>query len=339
MKKNKKIFILIISIIIAIALIAGSYGIYTYLLNQVPERITVEQRSSRFYSLNKSYIVSEYPYINDGVFETVSGLESYYLNNRHDAAAIDVKLQVTKDNKVVVYSDSLNKFSNSHVLYDNTKDISDLTLSELKKVNLAYNYSDENGQMFYKNVDENNIDYVNILTLDEFVNWFNSQRADLPLFAISIYDENSVNDIEAIIAEVDRVFTEINYYNFFFFSTDNQKTANLIDKKYPQMLRSATKKEAKNLFVSCLLNKDTDVSFEIVYTSADCGMFGKFDSEKFITYANNMNVSLILRDVKTESLEKLASLGVDGFTTSDCESYNRILKETYLKQREKASAK
>ncbi|MBQ3151686.1 MAG: hypothetical protein IJB86_10630 [Clostridia bacterium] len=338
MKKNKKALIAVICCVVVIAIVGGLFGAYFSSLNNVPERVEVEERSSSFYSKSRAYAVSSAPYCIDGVFETLLGLESYYNTNRHNASVIDVKLQQTRDGQFVVFSDELSTYSNASILYEGTNKICDLTLEELRKVNLAYNYADENGQYFYKPyTSDEELSLVNILTVEEFVTWFNDQRADLPLFAFSFYNPDEIADKTEGVYEVNRVFTEIGFPEFFFFCPDSEDTAKYIDENYPEMLRSATEKEAKKLFVNCLSDKPAEASFEIVYTVADNGFFGKFSSEKFIAYAKNSGIALILKDIDTDSVKALATLGVDGFVSSDLEKVNTILKEEYRER--KAAAK
>ncbi len=327
--KNKKIIIPIICAVIAVALVAGSFGIYSSLLNNVPERTTVETRSSRFFSHSRSYALAVSPYDTDCVFETYEGLQSYYLKHRHNAEGIEITLHLTKDNKLVVFSGDLKDYSNAHILYGEDASISTLTLEELRKVNLAYNFADSNGQMFYKTYnDEEHINLVNIISFDEMVNWFNSQRADMPLFAIKL-DESISDSSKEVIDEIYNCFNAIDCNDSYFICADSKNVADYIDSTYPEMLRSATKKEAKALFRSCLMNKDADVSFEVVYQNCDEGIFGKFSSEKFINYVNNENIALILKGASTEEISALISYKVDGIATSDPATVKSLIKEDH----------
>ncbi len=331
--KNKKIVIPVICAVIIIALLAGSFGIYFSLLNNVPERAAVETRSSRFFSHSRSYALTVSPYDTDCVFETYEGLQNYYLKHRHNAEGVEIVLHLTKDNKLVVFSGDLSDYSNSHILYGKDATISSLTLEELRKVNLAYNFADSNGQMFYKTYnDDENINLVNILTFEEMINWFNSQRADMPLFAIKL-DESIKNNANAVIDEIYNCFNSIDCNGNYFVSSDNKAIADYIDSAYPEMLRSATESEAKKLFVNCLLNKDVDVSYEIVYQSCNEGVFGNFSSEKFINYVNNANIALILKDADESEVSTLISYKVDGIATSDPETVKTLIKEDFSSSR------
>ena len=80
-------------------------------------------------------------------------------------------------------------------------------------------------------------------------------------------------------------------------------------------------------------NKDVSVPYEIVYTNSNEGIFGKFASEKFVSFANNSNLALIFKDAEADDVSNLASLGVDGFVTSDIESFYTIIKDEYSQRK------
>lgn len=338
MKKTKKILIAVLALVLVAACVCG-IG-YSVLNNRVPEAKEGVESRSRF-SVKRMYVCGTSPNADEAAYETdtLTGIDFYWRRINHNiGSCIEAVLQVTKDGEVVVLSGDLPGKSNSAQLYGEDAAVGNLTLEQLQKINLLYNVEDEQGFLSYRTTSERVTIYVSVLSLGEYLNSFNESNKSVALHLLRFKDESAVPDLHKAIDKINEAAQSSGLFRNVALCLENDDAAAYADEKYPDLQRAATPKECSALNRASLFGREaSDVPYVLVYTDA----FGKYASERFIRFAQNGGIAVVLVDTKApdakpdaQRILSLEAYGADGYVTRCPEAVIQILSDARQAEKE-----
>ncbi|MBQ7543239.1 MAG: hypothetical protein IJT44_13210 [Clostridia bacterium] len=322
--KTKSKIILIICIVLAVAAVAIGvlYGIYAR------KTTTPELQEEKLYinPINYStvYVVGQPPYTDKTVFDTKIGIEYYWLLNHTGGNGMEILLQCSKDGHLVVMSEPLPALSNAQDLYGKDVKVSDLTLDELKKINMAYNFRDKDGVQIYVNYTDSMLDNVSVLTLDELLDYFKApNRITVKLF-LRFLDESQIPDIQKAVTDLYEAIESRSMQENVIFCPQSSKTAAAADAACPDLPRAATNDEAKALYRD---SKSASTNDALPYTTIYEKTDAQFASESFIHYARNLGLAVVLTDVPASDVLQLRQYGVTAVGTNEIREAIQLIND------------
>lgn len=332
MKTYKKILIAVGALVLVAAVAAGI--LYAVSMHKVPE---LERKKMHEIPVNYSqvYIVGQPPYTDKWIFDTPIGMEYYWIENHNGGNGIEFVLQQTKDGELVVLSEALPAKSNAADLYGKDVKVADLTLAELRKVNLAYDYVDEDGIQVYAGLDEDSLEDVSVLTFDEMLDRFDAANRVTIRMYLRFFDESQIKDPEAVLKKIYDSVSARPLAERVVFLPQSKAIAAAADKACPDLQRAATTDEAKALFRACLCGKTPgDLPYCVIYEKANA----HFGSEKFIHYVRNLGLAIVVTDVKAEDVARYRSYRVTAIASDDAPTFIQLLKDAKTAERESKKA-
>lgn len=237
-------------------------------------------------------------------------------NNSYRAEALEINIHMTRDKKPVVLSaDTLDEISDSKALY-NEKNLKpeEKTYEQLKRYNLGYYYKDANGAYPYR---ATNADFgsVRIMSLVEVLSYLeinakNAWKTDF-LYIFRIRSEKTAEEAVGALYEA---IISYNIINRSLIVADNNRTASVIDGKYPNLKRTATQSEAAEFYLDCVFN----VNLAQRKPSYKALLFNQYEfvvnlgKKSIIDYAHKYGIAVIYKTInKTENIKLLSNRGAD----------------------------
>ena len=332
MKTYKKILIAVGALVLAAAIATGVlYAVFSY---KTPK---LERKKMHELAVNYSqvYIVGQPPYTDNWVFDTPLGMQGYWIENHTGGNGIEFVLQQTKDGELIVLSEALPAMSNAEDLYGKDVKVADLTLEEMRKINLAYDFTDEDGIQSFAGLSEDELEDVSVVTLDELIRSFDApNRVTLRMF-LRFFNESDVTDAEAALKKIYDSLSTHTLAERTVFLPQSAAFADAADKACPDLQRAATTAEAKALFRSCMLDKDpADVPYCVIYEKANA----QFGSEKFIHYVRNLGMAVVLTGVDVDDVAKYRGYGVTAIASPDASAFIQALNDAKKAERESKKA-
>lgn len=320
MKASKRILIAVAAVILAAAILVG-IG-YIVLSKSVPA-LNEDVKGLSDFSTHSAYTVSKAPYIQNGVFETRIGIDEFWAQNRN-SYGVELVLQCTADEELVVLSEPLPGLSNAESVLGKDFSVSSNTLDQLQRVNLLYNFTDADGKTPYKAYGKSQLGQVTILSLDEMLDYACSPVHYTSMLFIRFLDESAVPNLNAMLDKLLQSLERRGYTTSAVFRPQSDSAAEYIDKNCPGLLRTATESEMRRLYRSCLLNK-TPENLPYVVITADKST--RYSSEKFIHYARNLGLAVVLDRVTKDEILTYRSRGVTALLTSEAGDYAQVLTD------------
>ena len=312
----KKFLIVFFSVILLIALI--------YLLLMIHARWRSNPQSIKKYATDNPFITDSSLIVGhrmgggDAPEESLLALEMC-LGGEYVPDVLEMDLHITKDQRLVLLHDAtLDRTTDSFLVFGK-KGLrpEDLTLSELKRLNIGVSFVDKDGNMPYKDIHGDLVpDSLRILTLEEFLDYSDMRGEfkyiieikngdDLGKKALDIlYDTLKSRDL------LDRVI----------FGTFNSEITEYASATYPDLIRSASIKEAAEFYFAALLGRKNyvpPVSVLQVFYGEKYFKYGiNLATSRVINYAHSHNMAIQYWTVnKEEDMEYLFSIGADGVMT------------------------
>ena len=335
MTKTKKILIAVGAVVLVAAVVVGILAaVFSFSRRDVPELIRENLHETPI-NYSQVYVVGQPPYTDDWVFDTLIGMQSYWIENHTGGNGIEFVLQQTKDGELIVLSEALPALSNADDLYGKDVKVSDLTLEELRKVNLAYDYVDKDGFQIYAGLSEDMLDDVSVVTFDELLDIFGAANRSTIRMFLRFFDESQVADMDAALQTIYAGLTAHSLAEKAVFLPQSDETAAAADKGCPELQRAATTAEAKELLKACSSgNTPDDLPYVVIYEKAK----GQIASEKFIHYVRNLGLAIVLTDADADDAARYRSYGVTALATSDAPTFIQILKDAKTAERESKKA-
>lgn len=328
MKKIYKILIAVGAVVVAAAVILGVlYAVF--MLEKTPEA------EIQFDDYKSVYVIGQPPYTDRWVFDTQIGMSSYWNEYHSGGNGIEVVLQQSKDGELIMLSEALPAMSNADDLFGSDVKVGDLTLEELRKINLAYDFTDKDGFRSYVNLTEQQLTRVTVVTLDEMLEFFGSPGRITVKLYLRFYDESQISDINAALQKIWEGVTAHSLESNAVFLPQSDAAASAADASCPDLARAATNAEAKALYRDSKSGKPQEsLPYTVIYEKAD----KQFANKDFIRYARLQNLSVVLADVAEEDILSFRNYGVSAFASSDAEPIIQILQDAIRAERESKKA-
>ena len=335
MKTSKKILIAVGAVVLIAAVVIGIViAVNAGKKTPVPELELQKLHESPLY-YSQVYVVGQPPYSDDFVFDTPLGMDTYWIANHTGGNGIEFVLQQTKDGELIVLSEAFPALSNAEDLYGKGVKANDLTLEELRKINLAYNYVDEDGIQSFVGISDEELKDVSVVTLEEMLKRFDTANRITARLYLRFFDESQVNDIDAALQKIYAGLQTYSLTEKVVFLPQSKASAEAADKACPEMLRAATTAEAKELVRNSTSGTvPEDLPYSVIYEKAT----GKFADVKFIRFVRTMGLEIVLTDVDADDVLRFRDHGVTAIASSDAPTFIQILKDAKKAERESRKA-
>ena len=330
MNKSKKILIAVCAAVLAAAVIFGVlYAVF--LRKSFPDVQTDEP-----INVNSVYVVSQPPYTDRWIFDSQMGMTYYWGEYHSRGNGIEVVLQQSKDGELIMLSEALPAKSNADDLYGSEKQVGDLTLEELRQINLWYDLTNEEGFQEYVDLTGEKLTRAGVVTLDEMLEFFGAPgRVSVKLY-LRFFDETKITDLSAALKTIYDGMTANHLEDNVVFCPQSDKAAAAADEACPDLARAATTAEAKALYNEGKHGKaPDDLPYSVIYEKVD----DAFGSEEFIRYVrSSVGLDIVLSGVSEDDVLRYRNCGVTALATSDAKPFIQILKDAMLADRESKKA-
>lgn len=267
----------------------------------------------------------------DAPEESLMALE-VCLNGEGVPDILELDLHLTKDNKLVLlHDDTLDRTTDSLFVFGKEGlRPEDLTLSELKKLNIGVSFVDKNGEQPYKDIHGDDVpENLRILTLDEVLD-YSLSRGD---FKYIIEIKNGGEDGKAALDILYKTLKERELLQRVIFGTFKKEISEYASSTYPDLIRSASVKEAAEFYIAALLGKKNyqpPVKVLQVFYGGKYFKYGvNLATSRVINYAHSHNMAIQYWTVNNEKdIEYLLSVGADGIITDYVEKAYLIKNKT-----------
>lgn len=253
----------------------------------------------------------------DAPEETMAALERC-LSSANPPEIIEIDLRLTKDGELVLFHDeTLDRTTDSPVVFGEGCRVEELTLSLLKSLNMGENFQDKDGNVPYKGLrGEEVAQNLRILTLEEFLD--KAEEEGTFSYVMEIKDKGergkrALDSLHAILEERDLLSRTI-------LGTFNKEITLYMDSCYPDMIRSASVKECLSFYLSALFGrKNYSPSFSVlqVFYGRPYFKYGiNLATAKVINYAHEHDLAIQYWTVNDErDMDYLFSVGADAVIT------------------------
>lgn len=223
-------------------------------------------------------------------------------------------LRITKDHQLVLFHDAgLDRTTDAEAVFGAAGLlVRDLTLAELRQLNMGAKFTDSLGNMPYAQL-ETVPDDLRILTLAEALDYLTA-AGDFR-YSIEVKDDGepgkrAVDLLYAELAQRDLLGCTI-------FSSFKTAVSSYADATYPDLIRSNTDAEAVAFYLAALTGDEDYIPpcsvFQLPFTDKYLNLGINFATARVINYAHSRNIALQYWTVNApERMEYLASVGVDG---------------------------
>lgn len=241
---------------------------------------------------------------------------------------LEMDLHITKDDRLVLlHDDTLDRTTDSFFVFGK-KDLrpEELTLDELKKLNIGVSFVDKEGNYPYKDLHGESVpDSLRILTLEEFLD-YSKEMGD---FRYIIEIKNGGDEGKRALDILYSTLKERNLLDRVIFGTFKNEITEYASSTYPDLIRSASVKEVLNFYIAALCGKknyEPPVSVLQVFYGKKYFKFGvNLATSKVINYAHSHNMAIQYWTVNDEEdIEYLLSVGADGIMTDYVEKAMEI---------------
>lgn len=312
----KNFFTVLIAIVLAVAVIYSFLMIHARWRSN-PAKINTYDTDNPFI-VNGSLIVGHRMGGGDAPEESLMALEMC-LSGNDVPDVLEMDLHITKDGRLVLlHDDTLDRTTDSRFVFGKEGlKTEDLTLEELKKLNIGVSFVDKDGAYPYKDLHGENVpDTLRILTLEEFLDYSLSRGDFRYIIEIKNGGEEGKRALDILYATI----KERNLLDRVIFGTFKNEITEYASSTYPDLIRSASIKEALEFYIAALCGKknyEPPVSVLQVFYGKQYFKFGvNLATSRVINYAHSHNMAIQYWTVnEEEDIEYLLSVGADGIMT------------------------
>ena len=323
MSKRNPIKKLILTIVLVLVFVA----VFNLLIMPLTGKYN-RVESVKSYTGDNSYIRFDKP---DGLYlsahraggdlepeETMAAFKLCMSNTTYKVDVLEFDLHLTKDGELVLlHDDTVNRTSNATEVFGSKKvKAKDKTLAELKQLNFGYNFKDANGNYKYRNVSDDQLVDVRILTLDEVLTYLTTNFTGLH-YIIEIKDGGKTGEIA-----MDKLYEKMVQYDIVdktIVGTFKGHVTKYIDKQYPQLTRSASISEVLNFYFAFLYGvKSSKFKFRVLQIPMGASFIYNFHSEAFISFAHSYGIAVQYWTINDpDKVKTLKENGVDCIMTDN----------------------
>lgn len=312
----KNFFTVLIAIVLAVAVIY-SFLIFHARWRSNPAKINTYDTDNPFI-VNGSLIVGHRMGGGDAPEESLMALEMC-LSGNDVPDVLEMDLHITKDGRLVLlHDDTLDRTTDGLYIYGKEGlRPEELTLDELKKLNIGVSFVDKEGNYPYKDLHGESVpDSLRILTLEEFLDYSKEMGDFRYIIEIKNGEEKGKKALDILYS----VLKERNLLDRVIFGTFKNEITEYASSTYPDLIRSASIKEALEFYIAALCGKknyEPPVSVLQVFYGKQYFKFGvNLATSRVINYAHSHNMAIQYWTVnEEEDIEYLLSVGADGIMT------------------------
>ena len=244
---------------------------------------------------------------------------------------LELDLHFTKDKRLVLlHDDTLDRTTDSFYVFGKEGlRPEELTLEELKKLNIGVSFVDKDGNTPYKDLHGDEVPYnLRILTLEEFLD-YTQNRGD---FKYIIEIKNGGEAGKKALDILYNTLIERDILDRVIFGTFNGEISEYASENYPDLIRSASIKEVVEFYLAALLGRkgyEPPVKVLQVFYGKKYFKFGvNLATSRVINYAHSHNMAIQYWTINDEDeISYLLSIGADGIMTDYVEKAFEIKKE------------
>ncbi len=247
--------------------------------------------------------------------ETLAAFKGCAENDDFEVDYFEFDLHMTADDILVLsHDDTLDRVSDAVTVYGSEGvRVRDKTLSELKKLNMAAKFVNDDGDMPYAELHGDDVpDDLRILSLDEVLDYLTA--AGDYKYIIEIKDGDDVG-----LAAADQLYETIKERGLLdsvIIGSFKDEVAEYITANYPDTHRSASPSEVVQFYFSAVAGKeDFTCSYDVLqlpFNDAKESYCVNMGIVKVINYAHAHNLAIQYWTVNDEEdMEYLASIGAD----------------------------
>ncbi len=249
--------------------------------------------------------------------ETMSAFKHCLVSEKVDILEFD--LHLSKDNELVLLHDhALDRTSDSVLKYGKNVKVKDLTIDQLKTLNMGYNFV-KDGKYPYR-TEGADLSEVRILTIDEILTFTENYTFTNPSkklnYIIEIKDGGSRG--EKSMDALYKAMVKHNIVERTVVGTFQQNVTDYIDKNYVSVHRSAGIMDTLNLYYSFLYNTKPNNKFDVMQIPMGNATMFNLGSAAFIDYAHKHNIALQYWTINDEAdMRMLLANGADAIITDN----------------------
>ena len=329
MKKRKKILLIIL--LLLVALIAA-----VFIILKIAGNHRSNPKDIKTYATTNSFITGKIEQIAHRCGAGIAPEESLLaiqtcLNNPNISVDIyEFDLRLTKDEQLVLFHNSTvdETTDATAVLGQSGLLVHDLTLAELKQLNVGANFTVADGNKPYATLSDIPNE-LRILTLAEALDYF--ATVGINRFSIEAKDAGEIG-----MKAVDLLYAELSSRNLLettIFSSFKTDVSAYAAETYPDLIRSNTDAQAIEFFLAAITgNKNYEPPcsvFQLPFNDKYLNMGINFATAQIINFAHSHNIAIHYWVVDDpDRISYLASLGVDGIMSD----YPDVLTKTMKNQ-------
>lgn len=253
--------------------------------------------------------------------ESMMAFKGAWLSGKVDVLEFD--LHMTKDGYIVLNHDhTLDRTTDSLLkFHDEDIEISDLTLAELKTLNMGYHFKDANGNYPYRYASESNVpDDLRFATLDEVLQYLYSVDTTKRLeYIIEVKDDGDEGKLI-----MDGLYDAMVRYDILdrtIVGTFHADISKYIDEKYLAMgvTRSASVLEVLNFYYAFMWGVPINVKYDVLQIPMGLtGVYFSFSTQAFVDYAHSYGIAVQYWTINdADDAAHLVSIGADAVMTDD----------------------
>ena len=244
---------------------------------------------------------------------------------------LELDLHFTKDKRLVLlHDDTLDRTTDSFYVFGKEGlRPEELTLEELKKLNIGVSFVDKDGNTPYKDLHGDDVpDNLRILTLEEFLD-YTQNRGD---FKYIIEIKNGGEEGKEALDILYNTLIKRDILDRVIFGTFNGEISEYASENYPDLIRSASIKEVVEFYIATLLGRkgyEPPVKVLQVFYGKKYFKFGvNLATSRVINYAHSHNMAIQYWTINDEDeIRYLLSIGADWIMTDYVEKAFEIKKE------------
>lgn len=248
----------------------------------------------------------------------------YVINSTKKADIIELDVRKSKDGVLMVWGEEK---VNSILLTESEEPVylRDLTVEELKKLNLGKSFVNAKNEKPYASYTGTNIKSygLEMLTFQEFVERYYSSRSDA-YYLVDLQETGNAG-CEAADKVIEILKSDEDYANFktrVFFQTADLDVKNHIDEKYPEHLVSASGDYIKPLLDVSKLGYQFIYNANYEFVSVNMTESSLFNynlaKKNFLSKMEARNIAVIYNNVNTEEeIRTLYEIGAHVISTGD----------------------
>ena len=250
---------------------------------------------------------------------TMMAFQNCVENSNFSIDIFEFDLHITKDEELILlHDDTLDRTSNSAEIFgrENVKP-SEMTYEELRQLNMGENFVSDSGDTPYKGLTGENLpDNLRIVRLQDIFEYLAAYGEYN--YIIEIKDEGDLGQ-----KACDRLYEIMKEYDVLhrvIVGTFHGEITTYIDDTYPDMLRSASMKEAAAFYFDSLLNRKRSENYYkfVALQIPDEDYIVKLGTTRVINYAHQHNIAVQFWTINdSDKVTELAKKGADAIMSDN----------------------